>query len=293
MTTISAKTILRSRNDRRPDKVLSTLLLRYPRFIHSELMSHRSFSRNSASSRAIPTQKLIEDVRNNPAIPLHWGRNQPGMQANEELTGNDLLVAQSIWRESLLDALDKAERFKQTGIHKQVVNRILEPYAHITVLVSSTEWNNFLEHRDHEDAEPHIRLLAQEVRKCLEDDDIQTLKTGEWHLPFITEADFEIAYKNEDNYPYTAITRLLKLSAARCASTSYKTVDGFDMTFERAEKIYDRLVGSRPFHASPFEHVAFADGFYGGWYRPHLQGNFEGFCQYRKMIEEGMNNDAR
>lgn len=180
MTTISAQTILRSRNTTRPDKVLTTLLLRYPRWIHAEFMTHRAFSRNAASSRAIPVEKLIRDVIENPAVPIHFGRNQKGMQAHEEC-GNRILLPQTPLydigvsrEEAWLIARDRmieiVEAFAKAGYHKQVVNRLLEPFAHITVLVSSTEWDNFLELRDHPDAEPHMQMLAREIRKCLEDE---------------------------------------------------------------------------------------------------------------------------
>lgn len=321
MTTISAKTILRSRNSTAPDKVLSTLLLRYPRPIHSEFMTHRVFSRNAASSRAIPIKKLIDDVVNDPFVPLHWGKNEKGMQANEECSdpvfapvpmpfgGPRLELVQNRGRtnrEAWLNARDlavmSAKAFAAAGYHKQIVNRLLEPFAHITVLVSSTEWDNFLELRDHADAEPHIQMLAREVRKCLEDDStIQLLHPGEWHLPFVTEEDWAEAdafgrhlanvFPNKDeprDADTIAMDNLIKLSTARCASTSYKTVDGFDMTMERAIAVHDKLVGSRPIHASPAEHVAQVDkwmeGHDGGWLYPEQHANFVGFRQYRHML---------
>ena len=310
MTTISAKTILRSRNATRPDKVLSTLLLRYPRWIHAEFMTHRVFSRNAASSRAIPVDKLIGDVIENPAVPLFWGKNQKGMQASEECDRQvrdvfaereQALIArepsdfadsegkwqqiqvsrEQAWLRARNNAIVMARAFASAGYHKQIVNRLLEPFSHITVLVSSTEWDNFLELRDHPDAEPHIQMLAREIRKCLEDEStIQALRPYEWHLPFITEEE-------RQQYP---TQKLIVLSVARCASTSYKTVDGFDMTLERAEAIFDKLVTSQPMHASPTEHVAQRDGWVKGdhgehWQHPELHGNFEGFIQYRKLLE--------
>lgn len=310
MTTISAKTILRSRNAAAPEKVLSTLLLRYPRWIHAEQKTHRiislgedelfweestpdlmadkNLSRNAGSSRALPVSKLIQDVIDEPAIPLFWGANQPGMQARKELTGTALAVAQELWQEAMDNAIRLAQALAAQGAHKQIVNRILEPFSHITVLVSATEWDNFLELRDHEDAEPHIGLLAKEVRKCLDrKDDIQTLHPGEWHLPFTSGDGFEDG---------TEITTeaAIKLSVARCASTSYKTVDGFDMTLARATAIYDKLITSKPIHASPAEHVAMADGNMNNgtsgysepvWANPHQHGNFVGFRQHRHMLE--------
>ncbi|SCW95907.1 FAD-dependent thymidylate synthase [Ancylobacter rudongensis] len=309
MTTISSTTILRSRNLAKPDKVLSTLLLRYPRFIHAEFMTHRVMTRNAASSRAIPIKKLIQDVVDNPVVPLFWGKNQPGMQAGEECTSevgvrnvhldydeentfgrtHDLVSREAAWLEARAHAVEAAQAFADAGYHKQIVNRLLEPFAHITVLVSSTEWENFLELRDDPAAEPHIQVLAREIRKCLEDEStIQDLKPGEWHLPFITPEELASTKRGSPTDPLMFPGHdVIQLSAARCASTSFKTVDGFDMTFEKAEEIFDKLVTSKPIHASPFEHVAEADAFYADksrWATPQQHGNFVGFRQYRHML---------
>jgi thymidylate synthase ThyX len=276
-------------------------------------MTHRMLSKNSASSRAIPVQKLIKDVEADPYVPLVWGKNQAGMQAFEEFTGEDRETLIARWNYDCRYALDSAReyaKFKEVGVHKQIINRILEPFSHITVVCSGTEWSNFLGLRDHEAAEPHIQILAREIRKCLENDPIQDLKPGQWHLPFIDDKakeeawDRAIAGTDHTSNPHTndALYEryILKLSVARCASTSYKTVEGSDMTLEKAIEIHDKLVGSTPLHASPAEHVAYADQFIyeqkyiiSGtdreetlliWERKKLHGNFEGFCQYRKTL---------
>ena len=296
MTTITAKSILASRHAQTGDR-LDTLLLRYPRCIHAELMTHRVFSRNAASSRAIPVDKMIQSVLDDPFVPLHWGRNQKGMQATEETNAPVVLrappeedsdgaflfptmeyIREGAWLAARDEAVRFARAFSHAGYHKQIVNRLLEPFMHITVLVSSTNWTNFLALRDHEDAEPHIRILAQRVREALDGAEVRVLEPGDWHLPF---ADTHDAVLPRDS--------LIKLSVACCASTSYKTVDGFDMTLERAFEIFDKLAGSVPLHASPFEHVAQADVLeeFSGmlhWTLPKLHGNFVGFKQYRKMI---------
>lgn len=310
MTTISAKAILRSRSTVAPNKILSTLLLRYPRWIHAELRTHRqlrieegeefcwepsspslmhdpNLSRNASSSRAMPVKKLIDDVKNDPAVPLFWGANQKGMQAGEECNekisfGDAILSREEAWNKAIFSAIRWAEKFSAAGYHKQIVNRLLEPFSHITVVVTATEWSNFLALRDHPDAEPHIRLLAQQIKKELDrTDNINDLKPGEWHLPFVTRAYFGEESTGRD------IMLLIKKSVACCASTSYKTVDGFDMTFERAEALFDKLLHSDPMHASPFEHVARADSLRtndGSWMNPELHANFVGFQQYRKML---------
>lgn len=313
MTTITAQTILRSRHAQRPEKVLSTLLLRYPRPIHAEFMTHRVMSRNAASSRAIPVEKLIQDVLDDPFIPMFWGKNQKGMQAGEECkelvdtwwddpSEDRKISREDAWITARNEAAWTAGAFAKAGYHKQIVNRLLEPFAHITVVVSSTEWSNFLALRDHPDAEPHIQILAKEIRKELDrKDNIQTLQPGEWHLPFANTLE-------DRNQAVQAITangvlrkiplaneildKLIKKSVACCASTSYKTVDGFDMTMEKAIELHDKLVGSTPLHASPAEHVAQADelvdigetGPHLVWENPKEHGNFVGFRQYRKML---------
>lgn len=305
MTTISATSILASQHtdtDTNTPHRVDTLLLRYPRCIHSKFMTHRVFSRNSASSRAIPVSKLIDDILADPFVPLVWGKNQRGMQSNEECTnpilGNYNGLAEGIDREHawLLardDAILWAKRFTVAGYHKQIVNRLLEPWMHITVVVTSTEWDNFFALRDHPDAEPHIAILARAIKVAMASAQVQPLKPEQWHLPFVAYDDFfRTEHDHADN-----IDKAIKLSVARCASTSYKTVEGFDMSLDRAIELHDKLISSTPIHASPLEHQCYADtlipgkiGPYGEyrvahWKQPYLHGNFNGFCQYRRIIE--------
>jgi hypothetical protein len=266
-------------------------------------MTHRVTSRNAASSRAIPVKKLIQDVVDDPFVPLHWGMNQKGMQGGDELTGDELSTAKNLWFAAANDALYRARDLAATNAHKQIVNRLLEPFAHITVVVSSTEWSNFLALRDHPAAEPHIQILAREVRKELDrEDNIQILEPGDWHLPFVSVEDalkLDRMYAANDPLVPNPLQAAIKKSVACCASTSYKTVDGFDMTLEKAIELHDKLVGSAPLHASPAEHVAQADelcdervfdyeghwiGDEKSWQKPELHGNFDGFIQYRKML---------
>ena len=95
------------------------------------------------------------------------------------------------------------------------------------------------------------------------------LKPGQWHLPFVEVGD----------------EATISLSVARCASTSYKTVDGFDMTPERAVALHDKLVAAQPMHASPCEHQATPDTWlWGGWQESQEHGNFVGWRQYRKTL---------
>lgn len=291
MTTITAKSILASRHAV-TGKVLHTILARYPLVIHAELMTHRVFSRNAASARAIPVAKMIADVESDPFVPLVWTKNEPGMQGREVLDADAESDARFRWSEAIDDALRNARFLAETGAHKQIVNRLLAPFAHITVVVSSTEWDGFLAQRDHADAEPHMQMLAREIRKALETADVQELQPGEWHLPFVTDDErVDLAQVGD----WLELAKFL--SAARCASTSFKTVDGFDMMLHRAKDIYDKLLNADPIHASPFEHVAQAD-MWGtpivngeptetGYAHPCQHRNFTGFRQLRAMIEGG------
>jgi hypothetical protein len=334
LTTISAKSILASRHALDPSKRIDTLLLRYPRWIHAEGRTHRlmkllegfeislptpslmedeNLSRNASSSRAIPVERLIQDVLDDTAMPIFWGANQKGMQAGEECDepvsfrqpGMARAWPQSkfaAWLYARDQAIEMARAFAAAGYHKQIVNRLLEPFSHITVVATATNWSNFLALRDHNDAEPHIHFLAQEIRAALDGAEVQTLQPGEWHWPFASDKeslDIVEKFVDEENDPCSEHgfeNLCMKLSVARCASTSYKTVDGFDMTLERAIDLHDKLVASVPLHASPCEHQAKADYQVPvfeysngevdlGFSNPQLSGNLgEGWIQYRKTL---------
>ncbi len=145
-------------------KRLTTFEVTYPRIIHSEVLTHRMLSRNSASSRAIPVEKLIQRVVDDPFIPVYIGANQKGMQAGEELSEEARASAVTLWLSARNKAVDHARMLTNIGVHKQVVNRIIEPWMWITVIVSATEWDNFYGLRCHKDAEPHFQLIARMMR---------------------------------------------------------------------------------------------------------------------------------
>lgn len=243
---------------------ITTFELVYPRFIHSEFMTHRVFNRNASSSRAIPTAKLIEQVRNEPVMPSHWGKNQKGMQAFEELSEDQRSDAIFIWEQAASSVATYAEMLRRGQVHKQIVNRILEPFTHIRVVVTSTSWANFYGLRDHKDAQPEIRELAQAMRKAHEESVPSKLIQGHWHLPYITANDRFAAY---DFCKHNRITRdepsgaevyglLLKVSAARCARASYNNFEGRPSTIEEDLGLFAKLVENQPIHASPTEHQA-------------------------------------
>jgi hypothetical protein len=216
---------------------ITTLQLCYPRFIHAEFMTHRVFSRNASSSRA---------VRNNPAMPIHWGRNQPGMQASGVLEGTELAMVQNLWKEAANRAADFAQAMAGFNLHKQVANRVLEPFQHMHVVMTATEFDNFFELRLHPDAQPEIHELARVMSEAMDASQPNAVDFNDWHLPYIT-----------DNERHSVpVADLLKMSTARCARVSYLKHDGGVATKEEDFALYERLVGSDPIHASPCEHQA-------------------------------------
>lgn len=268
---ISAKVIKHSVD--RNGKEIFTLQLKYPRFIHSEFMTHRVFSRNAMSSRAVPVAKMLEQVINDPAMPIHWGRNQPGMQAYEELDQPQKIRVQALWKKAALAAAEVAEEMMKEGAHKQVANRILEPFQFMHVVVTATEWKNWGNLRLHEAADPNIQELARVAKQAMTASKPELLQDGDWHLPYVLPSE-------RASLPLAA---LLKISAARCARVSYIKHDGTDPDLDEDIALFDRLVGSEPLHASPIEHQAMADT----WARkPHATGNFVGWVQFRKLYEQ-------
>jgi thymidylate synthase ThyX len=277
---------------------LTTLQLRYPKFIHGEFMTHRVFSRNASSSRAIPVERLIADVEQDPVYPSFWGKNQPGMQAKEEHNG---IVAHPAhggdkrnvaWIKARTEAVEWARAFAEAGYHKQIVNRLLEPFAHINVVVTSTEWSNFFALRCHPDAQPEMQMLAKAIRDARDASEPKQVKPRDWHLPYVNEDDWIKVNAGGVVTPDQHLA-MVKLSVARCARVSYLTQEGKTPTVEEDLRLYDRLVSAVPLHASPAEHQATPDtrvigyeaqGSHRKWEREELHGNFRGWVQYRKTL---------
>lgn len=247
---------------------ITTFELRYPRFIHAEFMTHRLFSRNSASARAIPIEKMIADVQNDPAMFVFWGRNQKGMQALEEMTSAERDNAWHSWLAARNSAVIHAHRLLGLGLHKQNVNRLLEPWMHITVIATATDFANFYHLRRDPMAQPEMQALAeamwtahgasQPVDRTNVDHPRQR-----WHLPLVTDEE-------RVEFGHDAI----KVCVGRCARVSYLTHDGKRDPAADIE-LHDRLMRSG--HWSPFEHAALCNG-------TRRSGNFVGWEQYRKLL---------
>jgi len=248
---------------------ITTLILNYPRFIHSEVMTHRVFSRNAASSRAVPTEIMIERIYLDPARPIQWGENQKGMSAENQLSSEISHELNLIWDDTMNYVIENVRRMLAFNPHKQTVNRLLEPWMHIQTLVTSTEWDNFFEQRCDSNAQPEIQVLAWKIRDAMMLSKPKKLSVGEWHIPFIKPEEIALPLETK-----------LKVSTARCARTSYYFHDGKESSLEKDLELHDRLVGSFPIHASPAEHQARAIS------QSQFCKNLRGWEQYRLMVEE-------
>lgn len=283
--------------------------LEYQRFIHAEFLTHRLFSRNAASSRAIPVSAMIEQVRSNPAMPIHFGQNQSGMQAKEHLSGPLTSAAKYIWKKAANFAADMAEALTKIGLHKQATNRILEPFQTMKTVMTATCMDNFFWLRNHPDAQPEIKRLAELMWEALQASKPFELRPGEWHVPYVhrirkfnysTGENLDVEYWDVRAATMLTLEQAIAISSSCCAQVSYRKLDD---SLEKAEFVYKRLVESEPVHASPFEHQAtplkypvispHALFVQRGWAEgvTHVDkdgnfwsGNFIGFVQHRQLI---------
>lgn len=234
---------------------LTTFELEYPRFIHAELMTHRMFSRNAQSSRAVPVSKSLKlDY----ITPIVWGKNQAGMSSKEVLNEENQKACEYYWHALVRYCRDFAERMSAEGLHKQWANRCLEWFSPIKVVVTATEWDNFFWLRiDPEAAQPEIVELATKMKEAMDTSKPQLLAPGDWHVPYVTTQ-----YVNDDEYHATIylvgdqevdLETAKKISASCCAQVSYRKLD---TSIEKALEIYDKLFSGPKPHLSPVEHQA-------------------------------------
>lgn len=238
---------------------LTTFELEYPRFIHAEIMTHRVFSRNAQSSRAVPVAKGLEQPILSPVV---WGKNKAGMSSDESLSPEAINEVSYYWNSLARYCQDFAERMATAGLHKQWANRCLEWFSPIKVVVTATEWDNFLWLRDDpEAAQPEIVELARKIKQALAESDPQLLQPGEWHLPYINSTD-NIEYghtqrdyyvPSEDGFTQVSLEIAKKLSASACAQVSYRRLD---LSLDKALEIYEKLFNGPKPHLSPVEHQA-------------------------------------
>lgn len=284
---------------------MATMEIEYPRFILAELNTHRMLSKNSASSRAIPVKAMHQHIRDNTAGPVYWGKNQAGMKAKEALDVEDTVEALMIWEQARDSALDYASQLADLDLHKQITNRVTEPWMTMKTVISGTEWANYFWLRDHPDAQPEIALLAHKMHEAYEASTPVPLNPGEWHLPYVTLARYvptgELQYFDSE-FNRISLQDAKFVSASCCAQVSYRKSDD---TLEKARKIYAQLIESEPAHASPVEHQATPMDvesmcrFEPETWEPGVShvsansdlwsGNLRGWIQHRKLIA----NEAR
>lgn len=285
---------------------LTTIEVTFPRIVLAEFNTHRMFSRNSASSRAIPVKKMLDRVENDPFIPVYWGKNQSGMQAAEELSSEAKALALQQWLRARDNAVTTVKRLQLPDIdlHKQIANRLLEPFLWHTVICTATEWENFWGLRCNKDAQPEIRIAAEMMRVAYDASTPVKLLEEDWHMPLVsweeitTEAakdELDLSRVTTSTYKKT-MDFWKKISVGRCARVSYLTHDG-KRDLQADIDLCDRLQKSG--HMSPFEHVARpmtvleCEEKYGlkGKYvgdnidpSKNFAGNFRGWVQFRKEL---------
>jgi thymidylate synthase ThyX len=267
---------------------VTTLELTYPNIIHPELMTHRVFSRNSASNRAIPFKKIVNNAI---FCPIEWPEEQKGMQPKgfikDKLT---ILIATLLWNALRLISISVAYLLSKLKVHKQISNRVLGPYLYVTTLVTSTEWENFFNQRIDKNAQHEIYILALKIRNTLK---YSTPVKRILHLPY-TSMGYDLT-TNNGLFKYNAnveYKQYLYQSVARCARVSYKSfVTGKDSTLEEDVTLYYKLITSKPIHASPSEHQVLSKKMCKILFPSinkdaKLNGNFnKKVIQYRKILE--------
>lgn len=277
---------------------MTTMEIEYPRFILAELNTHRMLSKNSASSRAIPVAAMHDQIRQNPAQPVSWGVNKPGMKASEMLDTEDTIEALMLWKQACESALDCAQQLSKLNVHKQVTNRVTEPWMIMKTVISGTEWKNFFYLRDHPDAQPEIQELARKMKSAMDASVPEYLAANEWHLPYVKCVRNRwgtLEYFDANGEQLTLVDARV-VSASCCAQVSYRKNDD---SLEKAWRVFKQLIESVPAHASPIEHQATPMYVFVDEYSPETwqhgvthvtrngdlwSGNLRGWVQFRKTI---------
>lgn len=260
---------------------LVTFELFFPRCILAEQNTHRIFSRNTGSSRAIPVLRMLSELLRTPFKPLFWGANKSGMQSAQELPIWKQLLCSLIWSTHRFLTYVSVRLLTKLGLHKQWANRLLEPHTYVRQVVTSSDFEPYFHLRLHDDAQPEIIHLAALMQHELDNVVYRRVSSGNthneahnWHLPYITYAERQ-QYQAHPLY-------LAKLSASRCARTSYLTQDGISPNPEKEINTFKMLVESKPMHSSPLEHQAYPMQKNSSM----VSRNLKGFKQYREYYEE-------
>ncbi len=257
---------------------LTTLELVFPRIILAEFNTHRMLSRNAASSRAIPLSRRVKQAEEDPFIPLVFEREQKGMSGGEEV--ERAATAAHLWTDAAFAMAAYARQLGNLGVHKNIVNRLLEPFAWVTVVASATNWSNLLYQREHPAAEQHFQVLATAIHNVIQESTPTPIPAGGWHLPYYDSQDTDALVMMGQN----ALVVGPHISAARCARVSVTPFDSEKRDIEADLRVWTKLVERTdthdPKHWSPLEHPAISMP------EPDRYGNFVGWCQLRKLHED-------
>ena len=279
---------------------ITTMKVVFPRMVLAEFNTHRAFTRNSASSRAIPFKKMVKMVKENPFIPIAWQKDHKGMQGSEYLSKegeiSEVNMATSNWLSARDAAITWAESLNSDengypSVTKQLCNRLLEPFMWHTVLCTATDFENFFALRCHPHADIHIAKIAEMMLEAYNTSTPQKLGMGEWHVPFGDRLDKKevdkFAWITNKERNLSPLQTELAIATARCARISYETLgDNPKIDFDADIRLHDSLVKGG--HWSPFEHCAFATNF-----SKQPESNFKGWIQYRKKFNNENRKDNR
>lgn len=269
-----------------PDAVrITTLCCTYPRFIHSELMTHRVFGRNAASSRALPPERVIENIQNHPFVP-DFNKRVKGMGHGDPLNEHDAKIARTTWLNARDKAVQAASVLIDLDVDKARINRLLEPFSWMTTIITATEWSNFFALRQPSNDRPvpqidfpaqaEFQVVARMMRDAVRDSTSVALDYGQWHLPLFADRelyDIGDAIKSGSFTSDDLQLEAAKISAGRCARVSFDTHSQYedpDVSLER----FARLSGSA--HWSAMEHSArpmvFEDDYFDALIGPKIYG---------------------
>lgn len=248
--------------------------------------TYKMTSRNAASSRAIPLRRktgspgVLDLIEQHPAGPLKWGAEKPGMQSGDELVNGSLSAAKVEWDLAREDAIRHAERMSSIGVHKSIINRLLEPFMWVRLVQTSTDWANMIAQRSNyktDEAQAEIAVMADSVADLLDYHTPNPLSPGVWHLPYLLPEERDELTLDEAR----------AVSAARCARTSYLTFERKICTDDDV-RLFEKLRAAEPGHFSPMEHQATP---LGRLDRP--LGNLVGYRQFRHVIEDELAHESR
>jgi thymidylate synthase ThyX len=239
---------------------IATLEVKVPYHTWIHLLTHRAFSRNAQSSRGIPFTRLLERAT---YIPESFPINKPGMSPENYIdkTHPDYQTLCNLWIKARTLAIETANTMYLHEVHKEIINRVIQPYCYITGIITATDWDNFIELRTASSTQEDTRKVAIRVREIIND---MQFMNQMWHIPYVDTMNEKMPINDS-----------LLISAARCARVSYLNHNNEKNNHEKDMKLANQLLTDK--HMSPFEHQAC--GYKGKYY------NLSNWLSQRFIIE--------